>query len=257
MAMAIVGLVLFLAGGACLWARSRTLAKAGKLRSIPPKTVGEVLAGSGGVVALQGEIVCEDPLKGELSGVSCVYYRMQVERETEEEYTQWNEQEKRNERKTRRHRETMSSNTRRCPFTLRDASGSIRVLPEGAEMEAEKVLSKFEPERAGFSLSIGGFSLNLSGVASVGQGRRTLGYHFEEYALPNGRAVFMTGEADTRGGSWNVHAPGDKTVPCIISTKSREATIKGKETTALILMIVSIALFVGGIACLAAGAMHT
>ncbi len=248
MALCIAGLVLIIIGGACLWGRSVSLAKAGKLKSIKQSTIGDVLAGRcSGVVAVRGEVSCEAPLSSEISQTRCVHYRMRVERETEETYREYNEQEKREEQKTRRNRTTVSSNERRCPFTVSDSTGSVRVHPDRAEMDAEQVLSRFEPERGGLTFQLGAFSLNLGGVAMAPGGHRTIGYHFEEHALPVGRTVFVTAEARPEGGGLSLQAPSDRSFPFLVSLKSQEETIRSKETAAKILLVLAGVLMAGGL----------
>jgi hypothetical protein len=134
---------------------------------------------------------------------------------------------------------------------VKDDTGEIKVNPEGAEFVAEKVYSNFQPgDISGGSISIGSFRLSLSGL-NLGSGRRTLGYNYEEIAIPVDSDLYILGEAADAGGLLQIRKPTEKGKKFMISTKSEEElqrSIQGGMTATL---IGSIVCAVGGIALIA------
>jgi hypothetical protein len=174
-----------------------------------------------------------------------VQYSMRVTREYEEEYWE-TDSEGRRVRRTRRGSETVASNSRSVPFFVRDSSGKIRVIPEGASFVAEKSVSRFEPgETHGDQLRIG--SLNIA-IGALGSGRRTIGYRYEEDLVPVGKDIYVLGEANDRGGALAVSKPERKDAKFIISLKSEEQLVRGAKGAVT-------GLGIGAIAALAVGAV--
>jgi hypothetical protein len=196
---------------------------------------------------VKGKVVCQNPLTSELANAKCVYYSMSITRKWEEQYTETDSQGRR-EQKTRQGSDTVASNVRHVPFFVQDNTGQIRVNPEGAEVTAEKAYSNFQPgDISGGSISIGNFRLNLSGL-SLGSGRRTIGYDYQESVIPLDRDVFIIGEAADAGGALQIRKPTEKDKKFMISTKSEEElqrSIQGGMTGTL---IGSVVCAVGGIA---------
>lgn len=196
----------------------------------------EIGAGSFSRTAeIKGLVECGSPLKAEMSGAACVWYRSTVTREYEETYTE-RDSDGRSKTGTRRGSETVSSNERRARFMVRDESGVIVVDPEGAPIDGERVLSKFEQGDVGPSLSIGGFKLSLS---ALGGGRRTIGYKIEEWALPLGARVYVLGEARDDGGELRIAKPAAKGGRFIITMKSEEQLLSSAKTGSKVLNIIA------------------
>jgi hypothetical protein len=199
---------------------------------------------------VKGKAVCQNPLASELANAKCVYYSMSITRKWEEEY--WDtDSEGHRQRRTRQGSDTVASNVRHVPFFVKDDTGEIKVNPEGAEFVAEKVYSNFQPgDISGGSISIGSFRLSLSGL-NLGSGRRTLGYNYEEIAIPVDSDLYILGEAADAGGLLQIRKPTEKGKKFMISTKSEEElqrSIQGGMTATL---IGSIVCAVGGIALIA------
>ncbi len=210
--------------------------------------------GTGGfkqLVEIKGIAGCTTPLKGELSGMPCVYYEMQVEERYEERYRERDAQGREVER-TRTGSDIVASNKQSVPFFLEDNGHRIMIDPKGARMDLQKTVDRYEPSaNAGARLNIGSFSLDLS--TRPARGRRILGYHYSESLLPTGRDIFVIGEAcDTRG-DLTVLCPGDTEKPFIISLKSEEEIIKGMQTKARLLIGGAIICVIGGVALIVAG----
>jgi hypothetical protein len=252
--MWIFGIVLLLVGGGLYFGGTLKKKKLDALQSTESASVkflqtlaadmGEsVGAGSFTYKATtKGKVVCDDPLTSELGQTACVHYDAKVERRYEETYYEQNSQGER-ERRTRTGSETVSGNKRSAPFYLDDGDGKIKVNPEGAEIVCEKVVSRYEPAQSmsGSSFRLGAFRLDLSTPFSSGD-RKTLGYNFEEKAIPVGAEVFVLGEVTDRHGELCIQRPTEKKDKFIISTKGQEALVRGLESEIK-------GMTIGGIAC--------
>lgn len=259
-------------GGLLLWGRASNRNKAQQLKTADHRSIGELQEMSKEIAAelgpgsyneqveLRGNIECAAPLISELSESPCVHYRMSIERKYEEQYEHYDQQNDRTELRTRKGSESVASNTRSCPFMLRDDTGAVRVLSDGASIDTEQVLSAFEPEGSmigGGQLTFGRFSMGIG--AGWGTGRRTLGYELKEWALPVGRNVYVLGEVNDEEGELRVSKPHDRANKFIISPKSKQALIqaaegavKGFTVGAVIAFVAGAGLFVGGLISLIA-----
>lgn len=198
------------------------------------------------IAELKGTIASEAPLKAEMSGSACVWYRSTVTREYEESYTE-RDSDGKTRSGTRRGSETVSSNERRISFMVRDETGSVEVDPEGASLDGVQVLSRFEQGDVGPAIAIGGFRLSLGALTG---GRRTIGYKLEERALLLGTRIYVLGEARDDGGRLRVSKPAAKGGRFIISSKSEEQLLASAKTGSRTLNILS-ALFLAGGAVIA------
>jgi len=199
---------------------------AGELQELIKEIGGEIGGGSyRELVELAGDIDCESPLKSPLGERDCVYYRMSVKREYEEEYYD-TDSDGNQVRKTRRGSETNTSNTENRDFHLKDDTGRMLVSPDGANWDTlTKSVSKFEPDRGSGSLSFGGFSFSLG--QDIGRGRRTLGYRYEEYIMPLDKRTLVVGQVTDEDGRVAIRKGGKR---FIITTKSKEELVKGVKT---------------------------
>jgi len=249
--LAVVALILFLSGRsqgkkAFDIASTETSSAAG-LAQEAADVAKEIGAGSFTKVAeVKGTVECESPLKAEMSGVACVWYRSTVVREYEESYTE-RDSDGRTKSGTRRGSETVSTNERRIRFMVRDATSATEVDPDGGSIDGERVLSKFEQGEVGPALSIGGFRLSLG---AIGGGRRTIGYKIEEWALPLGARVYVLGEAKDEGGTLRIAKPAAKGGRFIITMKSEEQLLSSAKTGSKVLNIIASALAAGAIVTL-------
>lgn len=201
---------------------------------------------------VKGKVVCKAPLKSELEGVECVYYSMRIEREYEETYYE-NDQQGRRTRRTRTGADTVAENKRSTPFLVDDTTGQIQIDPGGAEFVAEKVASRFEPggDDSGGEIRLGSFSLTLPSLTGD---RRTLGYRFEEEAIPVGRDIYVLGEAVESNGELRVKQPGEGQF--IISLKGEEELVRQSQSSATWLLVGSIACALIGVGLLVAGSLQ-
>ncbi|HEQ71669.1 MAG TPA: E3 ubiquitin ligase, partial [Spirochaetia bacterium] len=95
----------------------------------------------------------------------------------------------------------------------------------------------------------GGLSFALSGL-TMGAGTRTLGYRYEEEAIPVGKNLYVLGEAVDAGGELAIQKPADKKAKFIISVKSEEELVRKAQSSMT-------ALWVIGAICGAAGVTVT
>jgi hypothetical protein len=199
---------------------------------------GEIGAGSfNQITEIKGKSVCENPITSELAQKDCVYYSMRITREYEEDY--WDtDAEGRRTRKTRKGSDTVASNVRSTSFYIEDATGKIKVNPDGCLAVTEKVMSKFEPgERRTGRMKIGRFSIDFGGLSPVSGGRRTIGYRYEEEIIPLGRDLYVLGEATDKSGEVQLAKPDDKKKKFIVSVKSEEMLVKSAKSASKGLMI--------------------
>ena len=186
---------------------------------------------------VKGRVTAVEPLTSELGELECVHYQMSVHHVFEETYYEQNQRGER-VRRTRQSSTKVADNSRTVPFYVEDRSGSIRIEPDGAEIIAQKVVSRFEQGR-GRGMSVGRFHLDLSRSYSD-SGRRTLGYRFEESAIPLNRDIYVLGAATDRRGEVCIEAPQNKG-KFIISVKGEEVLLKETQSamkTNLVLAVI-------------------
>ena len=257
--MWIVGLVLLGVAAFCAFQARSQARRVAQMEATESKTVAELdsLAetindelGAGQFyfpAEVNGTVVCDLPLKTELAGLDAVHYSMSVVRHYEHRVETTNAEGRRESRMVQSS-EGVASNSRSVPFWVEDQTGSIRVNPEGAEWVTEKVLSRYEQGSRGSSF--GGFRLSSSSWGS-GNGR-TLGYRYEEEAVPVGRRVYILGVAADSPEGIQMRKP-DKDGRLIISVKSEDVLKEQKQSSVAILWIVAGVSAIIGVYCLFAG----
>lgn len=244
MSFIITGIVLILIAAALYFGSASQRKKLGEIKATETSTAADLAAlassvakdiGPGSfnqIAEAKGAIECASPLVSELSGTACVRYSMSVTREYEETY--WEKDDKGEQvRRTRRGTETVASNARSIPFSVRDSSGAIEVDPEGASFVEEKVFSQFrQGEGSGDRFRFGSYDFDPSGFTAFTGGRKTLGYRFEESAVPVGRSVYVLGEAVDSDGRLRIRKPDKKGASFIVSLKSEEQLAAGAQSSA-------------------------
>ncbi len=195
---------------------------------------------------LSGTAQCAQPLRAEISGAACVYYSMRVERQYEETVRENNQE------RTQRGSETVAHNVQHTDFLLRDATGAVAVLAEGAELDGLRTLERFEPAAGGsghgLSLTVGSFSITLPAVQA---GRRTLGHKIVEQHVPVGAHLYVMAEAADRDGELVLRQP--KEGPFLVSMRSKEQLVAGARSQARWMRALGMTAIVGGAALTAWG----
>jgi len=200
---------------------------------------------------VKGESECESPLSAEFTGSACVAYSISLVREYEE--TRWEkDSEGRSVERTSRGSETLASNQRCLPFYLRDATGRIKVVPDGADLIMEQSLSDFSVSYPGSQFSAGSFAFDIAS-AVLGGGRRTIGYRYTENIIPVGRDLYVLGEAYDSGSGLAIRRSSTKGEKYIISVKSEEELTASAAKAVTGLLIGAIAALVVGLGLLIAG----
>jgi hypothetical protein len=227
--------------------KSTETSKINELKEISSAVAADIGAGSfNQITEVKGRAMCDNPLTSELAKAKCVYYSMSVTREYEETY--WDTDANGNRvQRTRKGSDSVAHNTRSTPFYIQDATGKIKINPEGASFVTEKAYSRFEPgEVHGSSLRIGGLTINLGSITQSSQ-RRTIGYRYEEDIIPLNRDLYVLGEAADSSGELCVQKPAKKENKFIISVKSEDELTRSAQGAVKVLLILSMIAGVGGI----------
>lgn len=236
----IIGLILLGVGGLLFYQRSKLQDNILTIKTVETSTVQELQElqrsianelGSPGAfrqrVELKGIIRCSHPLNASLSKQNCVYYQTTITEKYRETQAQTDADGNRN-RNTKQGSRTINDSTTQINFWLEDATGRITVNPNDAEIDAIKVVDRFEPASSGgISLSLGGVSLDLRG--HFGDDYQTIGYNYEEKVLPIDTPVYILGEVSDVDSQLTVKAPTESGQPFIISCQTEEDLIKVKE----------------------------
>jgi E3 Ubiquitin ligase len=236
--------IFFVAGGALLYFRSRTKQKADLMGQTDTSNATDVSGlAPGTLVEVKGTLRCESPLVSEMAGESCAYYSSQVVREyLERDYD--DDDDVGSDRRS----EVVAKNEQFAPFTVEDATGSVPVNAEGAEVDAREVVNRFERNTGseGPSITLGGATIN------VGGGERTLGYRYTERILPVDAPVYVLGAAQENG---EIAAPtfGDQGQRFVVSHRSEEALGQSLGKSVRWLGVGGIAAVVSGIVLLVIG----
>lgn len=199
------------------------------------------------LVEVKGMLDTDTPLASELAEVPCVAYRYSVEERYEEDYEERDDQ-GRVTRKTRTGYSTVESNEKRTVCKITDDTGTILCDPNGAPLEMEKSLERYEAaNNAGAEFKIGSF---IFGTRPLSGSRRILGYRFKEYVFPIKRNIYAIGEMRDRSSEPVLCKPDEKDKPFVLSLKSEEEVIKSTESSANILTALSIIFVLGGAAAI-------
>jgi hypothetical protein len=174
-------------------------------------------------VALTGVLECAEPLSAPLSGTPCAAFRYRVTRRWEEEYETRDDKGKLC-RRVRSGSDIVSKNERRTRFQLVDGTGRLQVDPEGARLEMEKMVDRFEPGELERAPRFGALIIDL-GHGHVRPHRLTLGYHSLEEIVPLGREVYVLGMATDRDGVLSVVRSPEPDEPFLVSLHSRRQVV--------------------------------
>ncbi len=156
-------IIFLVAGGVMLYFRSRSQQKTGLMTQTETSNASDVSSlAPGTLVEVKGTLRCEEPLTSEISGKTCAYYIATVSREYLER--DHDDDDVGSDRRT----EILSQNHQFAPFSVEDATGSVPVNAEGAEVDAREVVNRFERNTGneGPSISLGGATLNLGGASA-------------------------------------------------------------------------------------------
>ena len=237
-------IIFLVAGGVMLYFRSRSQQKAGLMTQTETSNASGVSSlAPGTLVEVKGTLRCEVPLTSEMASQTCAYYSATVTREyLERDYD--DDDDVGSDRRT----EILSQNTLFAPFFVEDATGSVPVSAEGAEVDARQVVNRFERNTGneGPSISLGGATLNLGG------GERTIGYRYTESILPIDAPVYVLGTVQ-ESGEIGAPPPGEAGHRFVVSHRSEEALGQSLGKTVMWLGVGAIGAFVLGVVLLVIG----
>jgi hypothetical protein len=186
------------------------------------EVVGQAAPGEGGAI------------KAPHSGVDAVWHRSTVT------HRYWEIQERvvNNERTRNRveSQELVSDITSSSPFLVRDASGTVAVNPDGADVDRpERVLDRFDPHVENAPLPSGLMGL-VGSVLRSGAQSGTLGFEYEEWVIRPGARLYVHGEVSDATGRVAFARPASGRY--IISTRSEEEIVGSAERSATIARVV-------------------
>ena len=236
-------IIFLVAGGVMLYFRSRSQQKAGLMTQTETANASDVSSlAPGTLVEVKGTLRCEEPLTSEISGKTCAYYIATVSREYLER--DHDDDDVGSDRRT----EILSQNQQFAPFSVEDATGSVPVNAEGAEVDAREVVNRFERNTGneGPSISLGGATLNIGG------GERTIGYRCTESILPIDAPVYVLGTVQ-ESGEIGAPPPGEAGHRFVVSHRSEEALGQSLGKTVMWLGVGAIGAFVLGVVLLVIG----
>jgi hypothetical protein len=234
------------------------------------KLVSEVASDMGGqatgykdYVEVKGRVVCDAPIRGELSDQLGAIVETEVIRVAER--LEESRDAHGHIRSTwRKHEETLSSNRRESPFCIDDGTGRLNVK-SNRSIELVKSFERFQTEASqGFgggqlNLAMGRFQLSLGGGGWDPTSSRTLGYKFIERILPVGKPVYAIGEAavtEDEGLVLRTPTDDDKKKPFVLSPRTEEEIVKSAEKSAAVLKIIAAILAAGGLALAVVGILR-
>lgn len=185
---------------------------------------------------VMGVIECATPLTGPVSGQALVAYLYTTHREYEERIT--TQENGQSTTRIERRSEQIEQNERRVPFTIRDDTGQVLVVPDGAKIDLIETANRF-----------------LETPQPWTGATRTLGHRQFERGLEVGIRVFVSGTAiDQNGQVVIARHPTNSKQPFIISRKSEHELANSAATWARNMRyatiasgIIGLALVVGGV----------
>lgn len=179
-------------------------------------------------------------LAGPFSGLPCIWYRWKVEEEHRDS-------------KGGSHWSTLAQGESGTPFTLKDASGSVGVHPQGAEVETDEPLVYRSGALNVATVAKGPLALEWAGAGGIFSSPRRL----SEWNVPSGAQVLVLGVLRSVEGS-SEDAPvkavmlGSQGEPFFISTRGRDQVEKELLWSVWLRMVGGAALAIAGAALLAA-----
>jgi hypothetical protein len=203
----------------------RNLRRAALISRVPTSPAAAV-AGMrpGQLVEVKGTLRCPKPLKSELAGRPCAYFESRLDRIFRQEVRD-SDGDTRTEERT----EAVATNVRLTPFFVEDATGRVRVVPNGAELDGLGVYDQFEerPGRGKGRISLGGR------MVEIDYGFDTLGYRLREEILPIDDFVYVVGVVGSDG-SIARPAKGQPGGGFLISYRSEESLVRSFQMDPMI-----------------------
>jgi len=160
--------------------RRRTAALIARAPTSPASAVAGMRPGQ--LVEVTGTLRCAKPIRSELARLPCAHYGAWVERTY-----QRNERDADDNVTTVERTEMLGAVARGTPFFVEDASGRVRVNPEGAGVDGRRVYDDFKEQPAQARMKLGGKTVELN------YGLETRGYRMYEDILELDAPVYVLG----------------------------------------------------------------
>jgi hypothetical protein len=200
---AVISVVMLLLGIIAIIFGVMARKKAALIMNTPTSKIGDIK--TAGFYEIKGRIDCENPISLPNWDIDCVWYNFKVEEK--EQYTD-------REGKRRTRWRTLDNRTESRTFKVTDRSGTISVIPRGADLDGTtKDYSNVEAP---------GFLTSFLG------GRQTLGQKVTANYIETGSAVYVLGQVTGSQNNLSFVSGGEA---FIISTRSEEEVLSGEETT--------------------------
>jgi hypothetical protein len=210
--LGIAGLVALL----CLFMSMRSLHRQRLLNDTPTSKCQGVFIG---LVELKGTAEVNSPCTSHLAEIECVHYGWSIEEHWSRTVTETYRDSKGNTRTRTRHEsgwKTVDSGGGQIPFFLQDDTGVVRVLPDGAEIEAMTVFSEtctpLNPLYYGKGPAFA--------VSNSDHRRR-----FTETAIPLHAQLYLIGQARERQDAVAAEIAADKHAPIFLISVRREEQV--------------------------------
>lgn len=226
----IVGGLLIALGLILLWRRA-VLQKRLRLMSIETSPAADVARmAPGTLVEVKGTLRCAAPLTSEFAGRPCAYYANSIEEQVE----RWEERSDGKRHRTTQYR-TVKSTALHAPFLVEDASGTVPVNAQEAQVEAAPAFDQYYPQNQGLA----GTAMSLLGVDSV------QGHRYREHVLATDLPVYVLGSVQPDG-SIGVPPSGARDQTFRVSHRSEEEQTRDAERSMAWLFWGAVAAFAAG-----------
>jgi hypothetical protein len=170
-------------------------------------------------VKLQADLICEQPLSAPFSQELCIAYLSRVVEVFEERVTTTDSAGK-STTSWQRNERLISSEERRCGFSVQQGNLRLDVDPEGAEIDLVEILNRLDPGQllpgrplaGGSGASAAALQLGSAALAGTlnragGPSFRLIGYRQEESIFPASGSVFVVAEVSDSAGSLSLRQP--------------------------------------------------
>ena len=209
-----------------------------ELHGLQQEVAKEIGAGAyGEAVKLEADLVCEQPLIAPFSGEGCIAYQNTIV-EVFEELVTSTDSEGKTTRSWQKRERSISSEERRCAFSLQQGSRRVAVDPDGADIDLIEIINRMEPGQfsplgasagiegaAGVALQLASTLINSNAGRGQDQSFRLIGYRRQESIFPASGSVFVVAEASDSGGLLRLRQPL-KSGLFLIRNKGEEGMLK-------------------------------
>jgi len=214
-----------------------------ELHGLQQEVAKEIGAGAyGEAVKLQADLVCEQPLIAPFSGEGCIAYQNTIV-EVFEELVTSTDSEGKTTRSWQKRERSISSEERRCEFSLQQGSRRVAVDPDGADIDLIEIINRMEPGQfsplgasagiegaAGVALQLASTLINSNAGRGQDQSFRLIGYRRQESIFPASGSVFVVAEASDSGGFPCLRQPL-KSGLFLIRNKGEEGMLKSLRSS--------------------------